>query len=1328
MICHKCGNENEDNAVFCSKCGEALNKPPEEKIDQPEKGKVKKEKVKKEKVKKEKKEKVKKEKNNSTGNDPAPEDSNITYSKKPRFLTVLLVLSIIASFGVNSFLSYDILKREPENFVTASKQKTEKSDEYQMHAEKAAEIAAIEEELENSGSFTFSPKTSDIEISTSVTDKNSALKLLESISSDLNLDYSENEFFCSDVKEYHNKKIYTIKQKYNGYEVDSGTIIMQTDKSGNVLSVSGNQEDLNGFNAEPVFTYDDAYNRMINHLTNKYNFDKSNINVKEHDLKIFKYQDMTVLGYRFDIGLRTIIIDSKTLSVVSDTDMNDYGMVSFDGTAYPQLDGQIEKQSPDLDKYDDKLCYLKDSERNITIYMPENEDSQIADNIDAGGIYGQIKVETEPETSSDKTEAKKYKITNKPDVSSVDAITNLQKIYDFFKYNYGRKGVSDNELPVYMKINSCYNDKGEVVDFTDNAFMSGNRLMAVNVRSDPSQPEFSCMLDILAHEFAHGVAYDSSDSPLSEIYDFYDPTTGDLLFSRQRSVQLSINEAIADIMAVIIEDYAKDGAIDGNGCDWNITDIRDLARPSDFDSGNYKHITDARDFITGTTDCHQGASVLGHAAYQMCSGTEKDKNISTLQLSDMLYNILPNLTNKTEFEHFRTIFEDQAVSDNINGNITDKQLEGVIDAFDEAGIRNAYYYSLEEKAVLTVYDVNYLPYNNFNVKIYKGKNTKDSNLISDENSESAEYTLPAAIVPGIYTIVITDNNDSLSPAVEKNIIVNDNSIAANPVTVYKPSADIYTKFGSKSTQVVLCIDRSGSMDGTAMTETKKAAVMFAAKVLELNPSSRISIISYSDKSEINISVSNDLNKITDAINKLHASGNTNMYSGMTSADTIYDYDSPNKKMLVIMSDGLPNTGGSTDDIKAFSEKLRGKDVNIFSLGFFHNLSGSDLSTGISIMKMLTENEFYYNIRSSDELLDTFDLLADQISGENYITAEIACPVDVTVTYNGETLSSDPDNYNTKTSFGYLSFEEVANEDDDDEDSNKNDDLKKTLRLKAGLDYEISISGTGKGKMNYTISYPNEEGEYKDVRTFSNIPITKDTLISTRTDEKSETVLNIDSDSDGKIDKQYTALKNKKGKLKEKTDYLPIIRNILIGIAAFLFVLQIILMIRRIADNKKCKSCKTKLSRKANVCPNCGQPRQKISVIFGKKTVRKPQKKGAVIAKLIFTFIFAGITAAGLLIYNSAPTRVYRHMTEYNYSLAKNLYKREVKNSDLYSKYLNLLTEKYLDKVQTGIDDNELNKETVVSICSFIKDLKLNDSSDTSKEILEGINEQEKTAE
>ena len=202
------------------------------------------------------------------------------------------------------------------------------------------------------------------------------------------------------------------------------------------------------------------------------------------------------------------------------------------------------------------------------------------------------------------------------------------------------------------------------------------------------------------------------------------------------------------------------------------------------------------------------------------------------------------------------------------------------------------------------------------------------------------------------------------------------------------------------------------------------------------------------------------------------------------------------------------------------------------------------------MEKIASEGCHYEVSSSEDLVFFFEDVAGQIGGQKYIYVKVACPVDVSVTYKGETLSSAENDQNLRTSFGTLSFRENEGKENNEEESSgysntylKEADSKvKILRLKEGTDYNIKINGTGDGEMDYTID----------------IDINKDTVIDTVANTSQKTLLNIDEDGDGKYDLKLQAGVNEYG------EEVKIDRGIYIILAyAFISALIITIIVRRI---------------------------------------------------------------------------------------------------------------------------------------------------------------------
>ena len=343
------------------------------------------------------------------------------------------------------------------------------------------------------------------------------------------------------------------------------------------------------------------------------------------------------------------------------------------------------------------------------------------------------------------------------------------------------------------------------------------------------------------------------------------------------------------------------------------------------------------------------------------------------------------------------------------------------------------------------------------------------------------------------------------------------------------SLDWYKDYVVCDKDIVLLLDTSGSMEGEPMEQTKIAATKFVNEVLD--DSSRVALVTFDSSSEIvnDFSIRNSM--VETNIKNLMAGGGTNMDSGLQSAEQLFDSSSAKKKILILMSDGLPNQGRTGDSLVEYAKTIKGKGVEIYTLGFFHALDAYTKADAEELLRKIASDGMDYNVNTSDDLEPFFADIAANIAGQKYIYIEIACPVDVTVTKDGEELCSKEGDLSTHSSFGTLSFQQVNK----DKASESLKEQKKILRLKDGVEYDIVIEGNGNGKMDYTIRFMDENGKYTDTREFDNITITRKTVVDTvASSMRDSTVVAVDEDGDGKIDKLYEAKPNSSGALVDDT--------------------------------------------------------------------------------------------------------------------------------------------------------------------------------------------------
>lgn len=130
--------------------------------------------------------------------------------------------------------------------------------------------------------------------------------------------------------------------------------------------------------------------------------------------------------------------------------------------------------------------------------------------------------------------------------------------------------------------------------------------------------------------------------------------------------------------------------------------------------------------------------------------------------------------------------------------------------------------------------------------------------------------------------------------------------------VYEITLTIQGKNYKTTSDVVLVIDCSGSMEGTKLTNTRKAAKAFGDKLLTENSTTRIAIVTFIDTATAynngHFYTASELDAFKKAIDKAtYANGGTNQQAGIHVAQQLLASASSTgkQKNIVILSDGEP---------------------------------------------------------------------------------------------------------------------------------------------------------------------------------------------------------------------------------------------------------------------------------------------------------------------------------------------------------------------------------------------------------------------------------------
>ena len=109
-----------------------------------------------------------------------------------------------------------------------------------------------------------------------------------------------------------------------------------------------------------------------------------------------------------------------------------------------------------------------------------------------------------------------------------------------------------------------------------------------------------------------------------------------------------------------------------------------------------------------------------------------------------------------------------------------------------------------------------------------------------------------------------------------------------------------------STDAVLVIDRSASMEDGRINSAQEAAKQFAEVVLGsgANKENRIAVVSYAKKATTDTELSSNLETVKNAIN-FNTGGGTNIQAGIKAARDILQSSSADHKVILVLSDGAP---------------------------------------------------------------------------------------------------------------------------------------------------------------------------------------------------------------------------------------------------------------------------------------------------------------------------------------------------------------------------------------------------------------------------------------
>ena len=154
---------------------------------------------------------------------------------------------------------------------------------------------------------------------------------------------------------------------------------------------------------------------------------------------------------------------------------------------------------------------------------------------------------------------------------------------------------------------------------------------------------------------------------------------------------------------------------------------------------------------------------------------------------------------------------------------------------------------------------------------------------------------------------------------------------------------------SNPTDIVLVLDRSGSMTGTPLASMKAGAKTFIDIISEatggsqdgtIGSGSHIAIVSFADTAVANTQLITSVDTLKNAVDALTAGGSTNHVDAFAKATQLLDASSVPTKVIVLFTDGKTTAGPPPAPVAAAA---RAKGIIIYCIGLI-GTDGVDVAT------------------------------------------------------------------------------------------------------------------------------------------------------------------------------------------------------------------------------------------------------------------------------------------------------------------------------------------------------------------------------------------------
>ena len=213
---------------------------------------------------------------------------------------------------------------------------------------------------------------------------------------------------------------------------------------------------------------------------------------------------------------------------------------------------------------------------------------------------------------------------------------------------------------------------------------------------------------------------------------------------------------------------------------------------------------------------------------------------------------------------------------------------------------------------------------------------------------------------------------------------------------------------SNPTDIVVILDRSGSMTGAPLADMKLGTKTFIDLIDEATDStqdgqigsgSRMAIVSFSSTAVANTQLITSVAALKTAVDGLTAGGNTNHADAFVKATELFDPSPPDAKVMVMFTDGNTSTGAPPAPVAAAA---RAQGITIYCIGLIgsdgldinalNNWATDPDASHVAVTPDAADlEELFAELAANISKPGATDIVIDEVVNSNFVITSISSP-------------------------------------------------------------------------------------------------------------------------------------------------------------------------------------------------------------------------------------------------------------------------------------------------------------------------------------------------